>query len=147
VTAHSGFARDSVELLDAMMSNGHMSELKAREAVLGEVDVETFVAFFEYAHTGTYKITAEEIEEQGPTEGEDGQLSGRPPSIDVTRKIYLFRPDLLPTYRQKQRPCSRHEKVIEESKKAKVCLISMPHLKVRQSGCLIPLSFGRNLSV
>ncbi|EPS31336.1 hypothetical protein PDE_06291 [Penicillium oxalicum 114-2] len=44
------------------MNNGHTRESKHRIAVLEEEDVETFVAFCEYAYTGDYKVPALPVE-------------------------------------------------------------------------------------
>lgn len=44
--------------LHALISNGSMKESKSRTATLDDVDVETFVAFAEFAYTNDYKTPA-----------------------------------------------------------------------------------------
>lgn len=49
--------------------NGHTRESKHRIAVLEDEDVETFVAFCEYAYTGDYSVPHLETEEEDPKSG------------------------------------------------------------------------------
>lgn len=56
LTIQSGLAQHVSKPLHNLMNNGHTRESKHRIAVLEDEDVETFVAFCEYAYTGDYKV-------------------------------------------------------------------------------------------
>jgi len=56
LTIQSGLAQHVSKPLHNLMNNGHTRESRHRIAVLEEEDVETFVAFCEYAYTGDYKV-------------------------------------------------------------------------------------------
>ncbi|OQE34538.1 hypothetical protein PENCOP_c017G03159 [Penicillium coprophilum] len=62
LTIQSGLAQHVSKPLHNLM-NGPTRESKHRIAVLEEDDVETFVAFCEYAYTGDYKVPRPEIRE------------------------------------------------------------------------------------
>ncbi|PLB44762.1 hypothetical protein P170DRAFT_501612 [Aspergillus steynii IBT 23096] len=70
LTVQSGLARHVSKPLDHLMSSGQTRESKHHIAVLEEEDVETFVAFCEYAYTGDYRVpppgSREEEQEQKP---------------------------------------------------------------------------------
>ncbi|KAH8433684.1 uncharacterized protein LDX57_011318 [Aspergillus melleus] len=70
LTVQSGLARHVSKPLDHLMSSGETRESKHHIAVLEEEDVETFVAFCEYAYTGDYRVpppgSREEVQEQKP---------------------------------------------------------------------------------
>ncbi|GAT28936.1 similar to An16g08360 [Aspergillus luchuensis] len=55
LTIQSGLARHVSQPLDHLMNSGETRESKHHIAVLEEYDVETFVAFCEYAYTGDYR--------------------------------------------------------------------------------------------
>ncbi|KAJ5366973.1 hypothetical protein N7541_000914 [Penicillium brevicompactum] len=63
LTIQSGLAQHVSKPLHNLM-NGHTRESKHRIAVLEEEDVETFVAFCEYAYTGDYSVPQPEPEPQ-----------------------------------------------------------------------------------
>lgn len=56
LTIQSALAQHVSKPLHNLMNNGHTRESKHRIAVLEDEDVETFVAFCEYAYTGDYKV-------------------------------------------------------------------------------------------
>ncbi|PKX90972.1 uncharacterized protein P174DRAFT_394826 [Aspergillus novofumigatus IBT 16806] len=56
LTIQSGLARHVSQPLDHLMNNGLTRESKHHIAVLEDEDVETFVAFCEYAYTGDYSV-------------------------------------------------------------------------------------------
>ncbi|PWY89338.1 hypothetical protein BO70DRAFT_166034 [Aspergillus heteromorphus CBS 117.55] len=56
LTIQSGLARHVSQPLDHLMNSGETRESKHHIAVLEEEDVETFVAFCEYAYTGDYRV-------------------------------------------------------------------------------------------
>lgn len=56
LTIQSGLAQHVSKPLHNLMNNGHTRESRHRIAVLEDEDVETFVAFCEYAYTGDYKV-------------------------------------------------------------------------------------------
>lgn len=56
LTIQSGLAQHVSKPLHNLMNNGHTRESKHRIAVLEDEDVETFVAFCEYAYTGDYSV-------------------------------------------------------------------------------------------
>ncbi|KAJ5974078.1 hypothetical protein N7481_011288 [Penicillium waksmanii] len=56
LTIQSALAQHVSKPLHNLMNNGHTRESRHRIAVLEEEDVETFVAFCEYAYTGDYKV-------------------------------------------------------------------------------------------
>lgn len=56
LTIQSGLAHHVSKPLHNLMNNGHTRESKHRIAVLEDEDVETFVAFCEYAYTGDYNV-------------------------------------------------------------------------------------------
>ncbi|EAW15141.1 uncharacterized protein ACLA_057980 [Aspergillus clavatus NRRL 1] len=56
LTIQSGLARHVSKPLDHLMNSGLTRESKHHIAVLEEEDVETFVAFTEYAYTGDYNV-------------------------------------------------------------------------------------------
>ncbi|KAJ5734508.1 hypothetical protein N7493_003294 [Penicillium malachiteum] len=56
LTIQSGLAEHVSKPLHNLMNNGHTRESKHRIAVLEDQDVETFVAFCEYAYTGDYNV-------------------------------------------------------------------------------------------
>lgn len=56
LTIQSGLAYHVSKPLHNLMNNGHTRESKHRIAVLEDEDVETFVAFCEYAYTGDYNV-------------------------------------------------------------------------------------------
>ncbi|KAJ5801455.1 uncharacterized protein N7518_003523 [Penicillium psychrosexuale] len=62
LTIQSGLAYHVSKTLDHLM-NGPTRESKHRIAVLEEDDVETFVAFCEYAYTGNYSVPRPEVQE------------------------------------------------------------------------------------
>lgn len=70
LTVQSGLARHVSKPLDHLMSSGQTRESKHHIAVLEEEDVETFVAFCEYAYTGDYRVpppgSREEEQEPAP---------------------------------------------------------------------------------
>ncbi|KAL4913816.1 hypothetical protein BDW62DRAFT_157068 [Aspergillus aurantiobrunneus] len=69
LTIQSGLARHVSRPLDHLMNSGQTRESKHQIAVLEEEDVETFVAFCEYAYTGDYGVPppgSREDEEQIP---------------------------------------------------------------------------------
>lgn len=63
MTIQSGLAKDLSEPLDSLMNNAHMQESQARTAVLEDTDVETFVAFCEFAYAGDYSVPEKAVEE------------------------------------------------------------------------------------
>ncbi|KAL4888650.1 hypothetical protein BDV59DRAFT_188092 [Aspergillus ambiguus] len=56
LTVQSGLARHVSKPLDHLMNSGQTRESKHHIAVLEDEDVETFVAFCEYAYTGDYSV-------------------------------------------------------------------------------------------
>ncbi|KAJ5899852.1 hypothetical protein N7495_004596 [Penicillium taxi] len=60
LSIQSALAQHVSKPLHNLMNNGHTRESKHRIAVLEDEDVETFVAFCEYAYTGDYKVPREE---------------------------------------------------------------------------------------
>ncbi|KAL5362607.1 hypothetical protein BJX96DRAFT_166796 [Aspergillus floccosus] len=56
VDSSSGLARHVSKPLDHLMNSGQTRESKHHTAVLEDEDVETFVAFCEYAYTGDYSV-------------------------------------------------------------------------------------------
>ncbi|KAJ5218255.1 uncharacterized protein N7498_000354 [Penicillium cinerascens] len=56
LTIQSALAQHVSKPLHNLMNNGHTRESKHRIAVLEDEDVETFVAFCEYAYTGDYTV-------------------------------------------------------------------------------------------
>lgn len=56
LTIQSALAQHVSKPLHNLMNNGHTRESRHRIAVLEEEDVETFVAFCEYAYTGDYTV-------------------------------------------------------------------------------------------
>ena len=56
LTIQSGLAQHVSKPLHNLMNNGHTRESRHRIAVLEDEDVETFVAFCEYAYAGDYKV-------------------------------------------------------------------------------------------
>lgn len=56
LTVQSGLARHVSKPLDHLMNSGQTRESKHHTAVLEDEDVETFVAFCEYAYTGDYSV-------------------------------------------------------------------------------------------
>ncbi|KAJ5455758.1 uncharacterized protein N7458_004022 [Penicillium daleae] len=67
LTIQSGLAQHVSKPLHNLMNNGHTRESKHRIAVLEDEDVETFVAFCEYAYTGDYKVPQLPMPVQVPT--------------------------------------------------------------------------------
>ncbi|KAF7157116.1 hypothetical protein CNMCM5623_001104 [Aspergillus felis] len=70
LTIQSGLARHVSKPLDHLMNSGLTRESKHHIAVLEEEDVETFVAFCEYAYTGDYSVPT-----PGSCEGEKEDAS------------------------------------------------------------------------
>ncbi|KAL1970388.1 hypothetical protein VTN77DRAFT_5548 [Rasamsonia byssochlamydoides] len=58
ITVHRGLASQLSEPLDNLMKNGHMMESTTGTAVLDDVEVDVFVAFCEFAYTGSYSAPA-----------------------------------------------------------------------------------------
>ncbi|PYH46629.1 uncharacterized protein BP01DRAFT_390866 [Aspergillus saccharolyticus JOP 1030-1] len=56
LTIQAGLARHVSQPLDHLMNSGETRESKHHIAVLEDEDVETFVAFCEYAYTGDYRV-------------------------------------------------------------------------------------------
>ncbi|GKZ22504.1 hypothetical protein AbraIFM66951_005661 [Aspergillus brasiliensis] len=85
LTIQSGLARHVSQPLDHLMNSGETRESKHHIAVLEEYDVETFVAFCEYAYTGDYRVPPpgsreEDREEQAVTNPFRGVFSNDPSS-------------------------------------------------------------------
>ncbi|OOF96324.1 hypothetical protein ASPCADRAFT_144635 [Aspergillus carbonarius ITEM 5010] len=85
LTIQSGLARHVSQPLDHLMNSGETRESKHHIAVLEEEDVETFVAFCEYAYTGDYRVPPpgsreEDREEQAVTNPFRGVFSNDPAS-------------------------------------------------------------------
>ncbi|RAQ57849.1 hypothetical protein COH20_004128 [Aspergillus flavus] len=82
LTVQSGLARHVSQPLDHLMNSGETRESKHHIAVLEEEDVETFVAFCEYAYTGDYSVPGpdnrEEYQEQVVNNPFKGVFSGEP---------------------------------------------------------------------
>jgi hypothetical protein len=80
LTVQSGLARHVSQPLDHLMNSGETRESKHHIAVLEEEDVETFVAFCEYAYTGDYSVPGpdnrEEYQEQIVNNPFKGVFSG-----------------------------------------------------------------------
>ncbi|EHA21543.1 hypothetical protein ASPNIDRAFT_133197, partial [Aspergillus niger ATCC 1015] len=81
----SGLARHVSQPLDHLMNSGETRESKHHIAVLEEYDVETFVAFCEYAYTGDYRVPPpgsreEDREEQAVNNPFRGVFSNDPSS-------------------------------------------------------------------
>ncbi|KAG2006539.1 hypothetical protein GB937_008548 [Aspergillus fischeri] len=73
LTIQSGLARHVSQPLDHLMNNGLTRESKHHIAVLEDEDVETFVAFCEYAYTGDYSVPT-----PGSRKGEKDEPSNDP---------------------------------------------------------------------
>ncbi|KAL7650804.1 hypothetical protein ACMYSQ_010567 [Aspergillus niger] len=85
LTIQSGLARHVSQPLDHLMNSGETRESKHHIAVLEEYDVETFVAFCEYAYTGDYRVPPpgsreEDREEQAVNNPFRGVFSNDPSS-------------------------------------------------------------------
>ncbi|PYH94807.1 hypothetical protein BO71DRAFT_409077 [Aspergillus ellipticus CBS 707.79] len=84
LTIQSGLARHVSQPLDHLMNSGETRESKHHIAVLEEEDVETFVAFCEYAYTGDYRVpppgSREEEREEAVTNPFRGVFSNDPAS-------------------------------------------------------------------
>ncbi|RAL03662.1 uncharacterized protein BO80DRAFT_423095, partial [Aspergillus ibericus CBS 121593] len=85
LTIQSGLARHVSQPLDHLMNSGETRESKHHIAVLEEEDVETFVAFCEYAYTGDYRVPPpgsreEDREEQAVNNPFRGVFSNDPSS-------------------------------------------------------------------
>lgn len=65
LTIQSELARHVSKPLHNLMNNGHTRESKNRIAVLEDEDVETFVAFCEYAYTGDYNVPLSPVMPEG----------------------------------------------------------------------------------
>ncbi|KAL2814822.1 hypothetical protein BJX63DRAFT_192208 [Aspergillus granulosus] len=63
LTIQSGLARHVSRPLDHLMNSGQTRESKHQIAVLEDEDVETFVAFCEYAYSGDYSVPAPGLRE------------------------------------------------------------------------------------
>ncbi|KAL2854274.1 hypothetical protein BJY01DRAFT_44056 [Aspergillus pseudoustus] len=63
LTIQSGLARHLSRPLDYLMNSGQTRESKHQIAVLEDEDVETFVAFCEYAYSGNYSVPAPGLRE------------------------------------------------------------------------------------
>ena len=84
LTIQSGLAQHVSKPLHNLM-NGHTRESKHRIAVLEEEDVETFVAFCEYAYTGDYSVPQPEPE---PEEDPRAGVVESAPSTATWRETY-----------------------------------------------------------
>lgn len=80
----------------ALVSNGYMKESKAGVAILGDVDVETFAAFSEFAYTNDYKTPARKYDEEKPPRS----IVRKPNRI--SKRTRSFRPKL-----QKSKDCNK----------------------------------------
>lgn len=54
LTIHAGLVQNLSSPLYALINNGHMEESLSREAVLDDIDEDTFIAFCEYGYRGSY---------------------------------------------------------------------------------------------
>ncbi|KAF3391590.1 J-type co-chaperone JAC1 [Penicillium rolfsii] len=77
LTIQSGLAQHVSKPLHNLMNNGHTRESRHRIAVLEDEDVETFVAFCEYAYTGDYKVPRLPVPAPLPTPAAAPALSTR----------------------------------------------------------------------
>jgi hypothetical protein len=68
--------------------NGHTRESKHRIAVLEEEDVETFVAFCEYAYTGDYSVPRTEPEDEALEDNWSGVVENAPSPGTSWRETY-----------------------------------------------------------
>ncbi|KAJ5100362.1 hypothetical protein N7456_006414 [Penicillium angulare] len=62
ITIHAGLLKDLSPPLHALVSNGLMKESLSREAVLDDVDEETFIAFCQYVYHGVYAIPSHKVD-------------------------------------------------------------------------------------
>jgi hypothetical protein len=69
LTIQSALAQHVSKPLHNLMNNGYTRESKHRIAVLEDEDVETFVAFCEYAYTGDYKVPSPPVPREDIRQG------------------------------------------------------------------------------
>ncbi|KAJ5766369.1 uncharacterized protein N7511_003985 [Penicillium nucicola] len=87
LTIQSALAQHVSKPLHNLM-NGHTRESKHRIAVLEEEDVETFVAFCEYAYTGDYSVPRTESEEEALEDSRSGVVENAPSPGTSWRDTY-----------------------------------------------------------
>ncbi|OQD88728.1 hypothetical protein PENANT_c003G09099 [Penicillium antarcticum] len=87
LTIQSALAQHVSKPLHNLM-NGHTRESKHRIAVLEDEDVETFVAFCEYAYTGDYSLPRTEPEDEALEDSRSGVVENAPSPGTSWRETY-----------------------------------------------------------